>query len=48
MTEYIDKYLEYISYQKKYSENTIINYEDDLEFFRKYLEENKINFLKVD
>ena len=48
MTEYIDKYLEYISYQKKYSENTIINYEEDLEFFRKYLEENKINFLKVD
>lgn len=30
MTEYIDKYLEYISYQKKYSENTIINYEEDL------------------
>lgn len=47
MTEYIDKYLEYISYQKKYSENTIINYEEDLEFFRKYLEENKTSFLKV-
>ncbi|MGM9879376.1 MAG: site-specific tyrosine recombinase/integron integrase [Bacilli bacterium] len=48
MTEYIDKYLEYLSYQKKYSENTIINYEEDLEFFKKYLEESKINFLKVD
>lgn len=48
MTEYIDKYLEYISYQKKYSENTIIGYEEDLEFFKKYTEERKINFLKVD
>lgn len=48
MTEYIDKYLEYLLYQKKYSENTITSYEEDLEFFKKYLEENKINFLKVD
>lgn len=48
MTEYIDKYLEYISYQKKYSENTIASYEEDLEFFRKYVEEKKTNFLKVD
>lgn len=48
MNEYIDKYLEYLLYQKKYSENTITSYEEDLEFFKKYLEENKINFLKVD
>ncbi|MGN0992716.1 MAG: site-specific tyrosine recombinase/integron integrase [Bacilli bacterium] len=48
MTEYIDKYLEYLLYQKNYSENTITSYEEDLEFFKKYLEENKINFLKVD
>lgn len=48
MNEYIDKYLEYLLYQKKYSENTITSYEEDLEFFKKFLEENKVNLLKVD
>lgn len=48
MNEYIDKYLEYLLYQKKYSENTITSYEEDLEFFKKFLEENKANLLKVD
>lgn len=48
MNEYIDKYLEYLLYQKKYSENTITSYEEDLEFFKKFLEENKANPLKVD
>lgn len=48
MNEYIDKYLEYLLYQKKYSENTITSYEEDLEFFKKFLEENKVNLLKID
>lgn len=48
MNEYIDKYLEYLLYQKKYSENTITSYEEDIEFFKKFLEENKVNLLKVD
>ena len=48
MNEYVDKYLEYLLYQKKYSENTITSFEEDLEFFKKFLEENKANLLKVD
>lgn len=48
MNEYIENYLDYLSYQRNYSKNTILNYEEDLEFFKNYVQENKISFLEVD
>ncbi len=48
MDEYIDKYLEYLKYQRHYSELTISSYEEDLVFFKEYIEENKVSFLDID
>lgn len=48
MDEYIDKYLEYLKYQRHYSELTISSYEEDLVFFKEYIEENKGSFLDID
>jgi len=48
MDEYIEKYLNYLLYQKKYSKNTVLNYEEDLNFFKKYLNIEKTSVLKVD
>ena len=48
MDEYIKKYLNYLLYQKKYSKNTVLNYEEDLTFFKEYLNKEKIDVLKVD
>jgi integrase/recombinase XerC len=38
----INNFIEYLEYEKGYSEKTIINYEKDLELFNKYLKNNKI------
>ena len=42
MDKLINKFIEYLEYEKGYSKKTIINYELDLELFNKYLKENKI------
>ena len=45
----LSEFLENIEYQKGYSENTIDNYENDIEEFLNFLEENNIkNLNKVD
>ena len=45
----LSEFLENIEYQKGYSENTIDNYEKDIEEFLNFLEENNIkNLNKVD
>ena len=48
MEKYMNEYLDYLLYQKKYSNKTIIGYRDDLVFFKDFLEINKISVLDVD
>lgn len=47
MSDYIDKYLNYLLYQKKYSSNTVLGYHEDLLFFKDYLEVNSYSFLEI-
>ena len=42
MDKLIQKFIEYLEYEKGYSKKTIISYEKDLELFNTYLKENKI------
>ncbi len=46
MEYYLDEFLENIEYQRGYSENTIINYEIDIEEFMTFLEKEGIGKLK--
>ena len=49
MDKLIQKFIEYLEYEKGYSKKTIISYEKDLELFNKYLKENKIeNITSID
>ena len=48
MDKYIDLYLEYLLYQKNYSNLTILNYKEDLLFFKEFVQKENISFLKVD
>lgn len=41
---YVEEFLEYLEYEKKYSENTIAAYRNDLESFFSYLENAKKNY----
>lgn len=43
----IDEFIKYLTYQKKYSCNTITNYSLDLHRFYNYLQTNKINYKKI-
>lgn len=42
MEKHINKFIEYLEYEKGYSKKTIINYEKDLELFNNYLRQEKI------
>ena len=42
MDKIINKFIEYLEYEKGYSKKTIISYENDLELFNNFLKENKI------
>lgn len=46
MDKLIQKFIEYLEYEKGYSKKTIISYEKDLELFNKYLKENNIKEIK--
>ena len=48
MDKYIDMYLEYLKYQRNYSELTIINYKEDLYFYKDYALSKRVDFLKID
>lgn len=48
MDKHIKEYLNYIAYQRKYSDLTIENYKNDLLFFKDYLGKNKLSFLDID
>lgn len=46
MEKLIQKFIEYLEYEKGYSKKTIISYEKDLELFNKYLKENQLTNIK--
>ena len=46
MEKLIEKFIEYLEYEKGYSKKTIISYENDLELFNNYLKENKMTNIK--
>ena len=48
MNDRIREFIEFIEKQKKYSNNTIKNYQIDILEFEKYVKENNINYLYVD
>ena len=45
--EAIKKFLEYIEKELNYTEMTVIDYQEDLELFAKYINANKLNYLKL-
>ncbi len=47
MEEYVEKFLEVLEYEKKYSINTISSYEKDLRGFMEYLKSHKKNFKQL-
>ena len=47
MEKQIKNFLEFLKIEKKMSNNTLQSYERDVIQFNKYLEENRINYLKV-
>ena len=48
MDKNVKNYLDYLLYQKNYSEHTINGYEEDITFFKNYLEKEKVNYKDVD
>ena len=43
----INKFLEYIEKELNYTKMTIIDYQEDLELFTKYINDNKLNYLNL-
>lgn len=48
MDKLIEEYIEYLTFEKKYSDNTIVSYQNDLDEFNNYLKENKLAYDKLD
>ena len=48
MDKLINKYIEYLTYEKNYSSYTVLNYEEDLNFFKTYIEKESLDFLDID
>ena len=46
--KYIDKYLEYLKIERKYSDKTILSYKDDLIEYNEFLGNNFTNILNID
>ena len=46
MEHFIKEFIEYLKVEKRYSEDTITNYNLDLDLFLKFLKANKINKFK--
>ena len=47
MKESINSFLDYILYEKKYSEHTETNYEIDLYKYKEYLDKHKLDYLNI-
>ena len=48
MEKQIKLFLEFLQNDKKLSDNTLQSYKRDINQFEKYVEENQINYIKVD
>lgn len=48
MKENIESFLEYLEYQKKYSENTVSAYQNDLEDFSNYVKDKGLDYKKME
>lgn len=48
MDKYIDMYLEYLLYQRNYSQLTISGYKEDLVFYKDYVNSQNKSFLEID
>lgn len=48
MHEKVEEFLEYLNYEKKYSDNTIVSYEKDLTTYENYIKINKLNFKNLE
>ena len=48
MLELIEEFMDFLEFEKKYSEHTISNYRIDLEKFYAYSKDKKINFKEMD
>lgn len=46
--KYIDKYLEYLKVERKYSNKIILSYKDDLTEYNEFLGNNFTNILNID
>ena len=46
--KYIDKYLEYLKIERKYSDKTLLSYKDDLIEYNEFLGNNFTNILNID
>lgn len=46
MNELINKFLDYLSYERNFSKYTVLNYGEDLKFFIDYLNKKKINDIR--
>ncbi len=46
--ENLESFLDYLNYELNYSEHTIKSYEEDLNNFFSYVQDNSINYLKLD
>lgn len=47
MEKQINQYLDYLIYERNYSENTIMNYRQELQKYQNYLDEKKKNYQKI-
>ena len=47
MEKQIKLFLEFLQNDKKVSDNTLQSYQRDIVYYNKYLEENKLNYVKV-
>ena len=48
MEEYVDEFLDYLEYEKKYSINTLVGYKVDLEQFLTYLKDYGVDYKEID
>ena len=47
MNNYLEKFIKYLKFERGYSDNTIINYEEDINEFIDYLNESHVSFDKL-
>ena len=46
--QYLKDYLEYLKYQKNYSDYTVLSYQNDIDEFLEYLNREVLNFKDIE